>query len=208
MPPPPAPASNKGCWKVGCGGCLVVLLLLAGFGFFVYLSIRSAFNQPPFEPLELTPAEEIELQRKTNRFQALAEGEGTVAPPQEGFFFTGRELTAWLERENPDLANTIRISTEPDLLRLEIRLEDSEREGPRIGMEAAARIVQVGDRVEFNLVEIRMGPFRVPRFVMREIAREDLFQDLFADPEIRQAFSDHVERFEIRADGIWLMPRH
>ena len=204
-PPPPKTSSGKGCWMAGCGGCLILLIVMFLAGFFVVRSMRDALNQPPFPPLEeLTPAERATLETKKSMLESLEDETQPTRIPPSGLLVTAREINAWLIQENEEMADAVRISTEPDILRVQARVGEGRS---RVAFEIAVSVVQVGDRLEMNIRDMRIGNFRVPRFIMKDLENEDLLRELFTDPQVRQGFSDVVERIEIREDGVLFVPR-
>lgn len=209
-----SPTSKHGggnCWAVGCGGCLGVLVLMLALGWAGWMYMKRSLSVDAFDPMKITEVEKEEARGKLEAVRLLdsekGEGGADVAPiPEEGLVISERELNYWLSTQDPELAESVRLRLAPGALTAEVRakMDGSDK---RLGMRATVSVEQKGDVLDIRVRELKLGSFTLPKAVMRELAEENIGEEIFKDPEVRKAFNDTIERIEVREGEILLVPR-
>jgi len=213
--PPPATvagmqAQKKGpsCWTIGCGGCLVMLLLMIGAGVYINWQIRKNFLVEPFEPLEVEEAERVEMDAKLEEMKQLqseAEASGENWIPAEGLRLTEQEVNYWLSQEESDLQDSVRIDFEPDEISAELRVGD-EGSIRRLKLSARISVKEGPDGLDVRIVDVKLGSFSLPEEILKELASENLAEDAIDDPEVQEQLKESVGGVEVLKDAILLLP--
>ena len=211
-PPTPKPPANqksgRNCWVVGCGGCLVLIAALVVIGMIISWQIKRNFLVEPFEPIELSSTEEVQVQQKLQALNLLdEEGEASEEfelPPQ-GVVLTEAEMNYWISTLDSELADSVRLDFEPGVLTAEVR---AGAEGEKRWRLAATLSVLYQDNVlDVRLLDLKLGSFSLPESVMSEVKNENLASEAFEDPQTREEFESKVERIEILQDEILFVPK-
>lgn len=213
--PPPMPkqdqrkSGGRNCWVIGCSGCLILLLLLVVAGWLLSWQIKRSFSAEPFERIELSETQKRESEAKL-RSAGMLEGrdDAEIQLPEEGLVLTETDLNYLISRE-PELADIVRIDLEPEKIHAELRIpmDEHDPEAKRLALSGAIEVRQKNDVLEIYLTELKFGEFSLPKFMMNEMAKEDLGAEVFSDPETRRQFQENVERIEVRKDEILIVPK-
>lgn len=209
-PPPPAESKGKNCWLVGCSGCLIVLLVLFLGAIGGWLWLKSQFMVEPFEPIELTPTEETQMEAKLKAYNMIDDG-GEISEdfefPAEGIVLTEAELNYFISMHGDEMADSLRIDLEPNEISAELRVGES-GSAKRWGFLGKVSVEQTESGLDVRLIDLKLGPFNLPKELLDEIATENLAEEVFAeDPAAREQFEQNVEKIEIQKDRILFIPK-
>jgi hypothetical protein len=209
--PPPVQSESKGrsCWIVGCSGCLIALLVLVLLGFAGMWWLRKTFMVEPFDPIEISETEAAAADAKLKSLNLLNE-QGQISDefemPPEGLRLTESEVNYWISKQDPEIADAVRLDFEPGLIRGEFRWGEPGSQ-QRWNLSGTISVEQKEDELDIRLLDLRMGGFALPDSVMKEIGAENLAAEAFADPETKKDFQEKVEKIEILKDEILLIPK-
>jgi len=211
LPPPPPgaaveaqPKKKVSCWAVGCGGCLLVLLILIGFGIYIF---NSLFDEP-FEPLELAPAEKEQMDLRLDdieKLQTQAEQNGENWIPAEGFRVTEQEINYWMSKESGEAGDAVRVDFEPGEIYAEIRTGEPGSD-KRIKLGARVTVKEGPDGLDIRIVDVKVGKISLPKSVLEALASENLAQEMIDDPEVQNQLENSIGGVEILKDAILLLP--
>lgn len=200
--PPPAPASrsNKGCWFLGCGGCLgVVVLAMLGSYFFLL-----ALQKDPHAEIVMTAPEQAALEAKIS----AVEGEAPMNLGDDAVRFTEKEMNAWIAQNDPELEDVLRIELSEDEFTAIFRMPHPTNPEKAFDFSAALRVEQNGDDVQVKLTRVKLGAFPVPRAWLGEFAREDFLEVFFPDEESRTQFLRGIKTIKITDDAFIFEPNN
>ncbi len=205
-PPPPTQTKSKGkgCLLAGCGGCLGVIVLGAIAFSIAFHQIKKQFQEPPFEPMELTAGEQTVLDAKMRQLSLDGNVEQAPASLRAPIVISEREINAWFIAKNPDLADVVRIHLGSDTLTAEMRIGDGNK---RFATRATLRLVQNEDNLFVELKDVRLGSFKLPEALLQNASKEELTGKVFGDAESLARFRSVVERIEIRQGEFLIVPK-
>ncbi len=213
VPPSPSavvqPEKKKGpsCWTVGCGGCLVLVLILVGIGVYINWQIQTKFLVEPFESMQLAESEMEKMDARleeVEQLQSAAEASGENWIPAEGLTFSEQEVNYWLSQENPEFGDSVRIDFEPDEINAELRV--GEPGGRRLKLSARVSVKEGPDGLDVRIVDLKLGNISLPEQFLKELSSENLAQDAIDDPEVQQQLKESVGGVEILKDAILVLP--
>lgn len=221
---PPPPPLNRGdstkSWVIGCSaGCLVAALIVGVAGFFVARSLVSTWNEArekltSTEPVQFeTPsaAGGQDLQGVLNRYNRFREALASRTDA-EPLVLTGDDVNV-LICFHPDLAalrEHARVSIEDDKLtsRLSIPLDGmmESMKGRFLNGEATIRLSLAGGKLHAYIENLQAAGYSVPEPFMRELRKEDVFEDSRTDPEF-DALINTLDKIEIEGGKLHIVPK-
>lgn len=204
----PDPKKGRNCWVVGCGGCLIALLLLILAGSFAFWSLNRALRVDPFDPIEMTALEKAEAETKLQSYNLL-DSAGRMPQdftfPEDGIVLTENEVNYWISRMDNELSDAVRLDFEPDYIGAEIRVGGPGRS--RWLIKAEVSVVQTELGPDIRLINARFGKFGLPKALLEEISKDNLLEELVEDAESREQIKNHVQRIEVLKDQIRIVPK-
>jgi hypothetical protein len=209
--PPPVTSDSKGknCWVIGCGGCLIALLVLVLVVVGIGMWIKNTFLVEPFEPVSPAATEQARMEEKFRSYNLLNDS-GQLADeftvPEDGMVLTEDEVNYLISTYVDDLSDSVRIDFEPGEITANIRVGEPGSQD-RWSLSARISLEQTESGLDVRLLDVTMGGFALPKDVMAEIGAENLAEDAFSDPEFREQFEQNVEKIEVQKDQILLLPR-
>jgi len=211
--PPPVPPQEKNpskgrnCWIVGCGGCLGVILLLILAGALISWSIKRNLMVEPFEPVEVSETERSQADRKLDAMKAAGPEESDEwGIPEGGITLSEKEVNYLIARNDPELADSLRLDFEPGEVHAEfrVRTEDGDK---RHLLKGSLGVQEKDGVLDIRLLDVRLGNFSLPEVLMKLLAGEDFGKEFFGDLETRKVHLENVEKIEIRKDEILIVPK-
>ncbi|WFB35075.1 hypothetical protein P3T73_12985 [Kiritimatiellota bacterium B12222] len=211
LPPPlnkdSQPKSNRSCWFVGCGGCLVVLALLVLIGMFIGWQIKRNVVEA-FEPIALTPTEEAQV-RETLISNNLLTAEGGIPEkfemPDHEVVLSELEVNYWIEQTNPEVSQLLRVDFEPGVLKLNLRVGAEGQK--RILWILSLKLDQTEEGIQVRVAGLKIGMISVPSYWIEQLQEESFGDDLLSDPELQAQLNEVVERIDILKDEILFVPK-
>lgn len=209
--PPPVQSETKGrnCWIVGCSGCLIALLVIVLLGFAGMWWLRKTFLVEPFEPVEISETQARAADAKLKSLNLLND-EGQISDdfeiPAEGLRLTETEVNYMISQQDFDMSDGLRVDFEPGQIRVELR-QGAAGSMQRWSMSGTVTLKQTEEELDARLIDVRMGPFALPKSFMDELGKENLLEEMFSDPQTKQDFQDNVDTIEIQKDAILIVPK-
>lgn len=204
----PDPQKGRNCWLVGCGGCLIALLILILIVAAAFWAFKRSVMVDPFEPVEMSAVEKEQAEAKLQSYNML-DSKGELPEdftfPEEGIVLSEQEVNYWISRLDNELSDTVRLDFEPNYIGAEIRAGEGGKS--RWLIKAEVSVEQTESGPDIRLINARIGKFGLPKSILKEINKENLMDEMLEDEESREEIKAHVERIEVLKDQIRIVPR-